>query len=235
MENEKIETLENQCKALLEIFETSQCFTAAKKFDLEKVKDVIKKMCSFIVQDKQESESLQKWMDENDFWKTPASTKFHGNWESGLCVHSLLVTVQALRLAPAFARNYMISTLQEKMEFTAEDVFVSCIAHDFCKAGSYKVEYRNTKDILGNWTKKSVYKTKDELRNLGHGNESVLKLLEAMPGFIKRRNVLEAVSRHMGFSDLSEMESFNYSNFLTNPLVLLIQFADQSAASWYDC
>ena len=85
------------------------------------------------------------------------------------------------------------------------------------------------------WTKKSVYKTKDELRNLVQGNESVLKLLEAMPGFIKRRNVLEAVSRHMGFSDLSEMESFNYSNFLTNPLVLLIQFADQSAASWYDC
>ena len=56
-----------------------------------------------------------------------------------------------------------------------------------------------------------------------------------MPSFINKRYVLEAVSRHMGFSDLSESESYNYSNFLQNPLVLLLQVADQTASQWFDC
>ena len=32
-----------------------------------------------------------------------------------------------------------------------------------------------------------------------------------------------------------ENESYNYSNFLQNPLVILIQLADQTAAQWWDC
>ena len=79
------------------------------------------------------------------------------------------------------------------------------------------------------------YKAKNENRNLGHGNESVLMLLESMPSYINKRYVLEAISRHMGFSDLSEAESFNYSNFLQNPLVVLLQLADQTAAQWFGC
>jgi len=37
----------------------------------------------------------------------------------------------------------------------------------------------------------------------------------------------------MGFSDLSDSEKFNYSLFLENPLVVLLQLADQTAAQWY--
>ena len=55
-----------------------------------------------------------------------------------------------------------------------------------------------------------------------------------MPSMIKNRTVIEAVSRHMGFCDLTESETYNYSNFLQNPLVILLQLADQSAANWYD-
>ena len=88
---------------------------------------------------------------------------------------------------------------------------------------------------MGNWVKKSFYKTREDSRNLGHGNESVLDLLESMPSFVKRRTVLEAVSRHMGFSDVTDTEKMNYSNFLQNPLVVLIQLADETAASWWDC
>lgn len=55
-----------------------------------------------------------------------------------------------------------------------------------------------------------------------------------MPSYIKNRIVIEAVSRHMGFSDLSDLERMNYSNFLTNPLVVLLQLADQTAAAWYE-
>ena len=104
---------------------------------------------------------------------------------------------------------------------------------DFCKTGFYGVEYRNTKDITGNWIKQPFYKTKNENRNLGHGNESVLMMIEILPSIINNRMVIEAVSRHMGFSDLSDSETFNYSNFLQNPLVVLLQTADQTAAQWF--
>ena len=96
------------------------------------------------------------------------------------------------------------------------------------------MESRRTKDFNGNWKYEPFYKTKSDSRNLGHGNESVLLFLESMPSLLKRRNVIEAISRHMGFSDLSQMESCNYSNFLQNPLVILIQLADQTAAGWWD-
>ena len=57
-------------------------------------------------------------------------------------------------------------------------------------------------------------------------------MLKVFPSMIENRMVIEAVSRHMGFSDLSESETYNYSNFLENPLVILLQLADQTAANW---
>ena len=58
-------------------------------------------------------------------------------------------------------------------------------------------------------------------------------MIEILPSIINNRMVIEAVSRHMGFSDLSDSEGFNYSNFLQNPLVILLQLADQTAAQWF--
>ncbi len=232
---EEKEKFDYETDTLLEIFNKHSPIEGAKKFNLEKVKACIEEMADFIITNKQECADWKKWMEEHEFYKSPASTKFHGDWESGLCVHSLMVCVQALRLAKSFLENFLISPMAGKFEYNTEDIFIACISHDFCKAGTYKIEYHNTKDFMGNWVKKPVFRTKTELRTLGHGNESVLLLLESMPSLIKRRNLLEAVSRHMGFSDLSDLEMLNYSNFLQNPLVLLIQFADQSAAAWWDC
>lgn len=233
-----METLKNECNALLDIFKKHSPIMQAKKVDSVKLKSCIMEMASFIIKNQQEKDALLEWMDKSDFYKSPASTKFHGNWDYGLAAHSLMVAVQALRMAESVKQNYLLSVEAvnpiTRFDFTAEDVFVSAIAHDFCKAGSYKVEYHNTKDIMGNWTKKPVFKTRSDLRNMGHGNESVLLLLESMPSYIKKRHVLEAISRHMGFSDLSDNEKMNYSNFLQNPLVVLIQYADQTAAQWYD-
>ena len=62
-----------------------------------------------------------------------------------------------------------------------------------------------------------------------------MKLIKIMPSYIDNRNVLEAVSMHMGFSDISESQTYNYSNFSQNPLVLLLQLADETAAAWFDC
>ena len=235
MTKESAELLNEQCGALLKIFEELNPVQEARKFNLDKIAECIQKMCRLIISDKTECEDFLRWLDEHEFYKSPASTKFHGNWEGGLCVHSLMVCVHALKFASVFAETYLASPAVSAFDFTAEDIVISSIAHDLCKAGIYKVEFHNTKDIFGNWVKKAVYKVKPENRSLGHGNESVLLLLESMPSLIKKRHVIEAVSRHMGFSDITETEKMNYSNFIENPLVLLIQTADQAAAAWWDC
>ncbi|MBQ8680661.1 MAG: hypothetical protein IJ530_13045 [Treponema sp.] len=228
------EIMKEQVDSLLAIFDEKQPIKQDGTFSPEAVKETVLAMADYVVDEKESLSNLKDWMDSHDFWTSPASTRFHGNVKGGLAAHSLLVALQALRFAIPFAENFALSKQAGNFSFTAEDVFISGIAHDFCKAGTYATESRKTKDFNGNWKYETYYKTKSDVRNLGHGNESVLILLESMPHLIKNRTVIEAISRHMGFSDLSPMESYNYSNLLQNPLVLLIQLADQSAAQWWD-
>lgn len=233
MTTEEVYKLAQETSKLVFIFEKHNCISGATS-EPEKLKACVEEMAQACIENKEECAAFLKWMDEHEFYTSPASTKFHGNFKAGLAVHSLMVTYQALKLAPAIFGDWVKSKTGDKFSFSAEDIFVSAISHDFCKAGFYSLSYRNTKDVFGNWVKSPYYNVKTEVRNLGHGNESVLLLLETMPSFIKKRPVLEAISRHMGFSDLTDTEKMNYSNFLTNPLVLLLQFADQSASGWYD-
>ena len=219
---------------LLDIFNEFSPIKDDGTFILEAIKPTVHEMIDYAVSDSTEAAALKDWLDKTDFWTAPASTKFHGNFKAGLSLHTLKVIQQSLIFTRPLLENFFTSPNAEKYTISAEDIFIAALCHDFCKTNFYGVEYRNTKDITGNWIKQPFYKTKSETRNLGHGNESVLILLEIMPSFIKKRYVLEAISRHMGFSDLSESESYNYSNFLDNPLVLLLQLADQTASQWFN-
>ncbi len=235
MTEEEKESLYTDLNELLDIFNQFSPIQSNGTYVIESIKPCITEMTGYIVKDKNESASLLDWLDSSDFWTAPASTRFHGNFKAGLSLHTLKVIQQALLLARPLLENFWTSPDAEKYPVSAEDIFVAALVHDFCKTDFYGVEYRNAKDITGNWIKQPYYKSKAENRNLGHGNESVLKLLEIMPSYIKKRHVIEAVSRHMGFSDLSESEGYNYSNFLQNPLVVLIQLADETAAQWFNC
>ena len=223
----------NQLDSLKAIIEEDKPFNPDFTYDKGKVSSCIKRLASFIVSDGSEKKALLEYMEKTDFYTAPASTRFHGDSEGGLAAHSLLVFKCALSLAKSFFDLYKESPNTSSYQVSAEDLFVASIAHDFCKIDTYYTEFRNVKDILGNWKKVPQYKTRLDSRALGHGNESVLRLLEVMPSFMKKRYVIEAVSRHMGFSDLSPMESYNYSNFLDNPLLVLLQTADEVAAQWF--
>lgn len=220
---------------LLDIFNQFSPFPNDGNINFEKIKIAINEMTNYIIKDKSEVDALNQWLDNTDFWTAPASTKFHGDFKGGLSLHTLMVIKQSLEFTKPVIENFLTSPQNEKYTITAKDIFVAALAHDFCKTNFYGVEYRNIKDnITGSWTKQPFYKTRNDNRNLGHGNESVLMLLEIMPSMIKNRMVIEAISRHMGFSDLSDSETYNYSNFLQNPLVILLQLADQTAAQWFN-
>ena len=233
MNKEELEKLMCDVNDLIAIFENNMPVTN-EGFDIEKIKTTVSQMAEKSIENAEERKEFLSWMENHEFYTSPASTRFHGNFDGGLCVHSIQVAYQALKFTGAFFIDFMKTVHAEKYNFTAGDIFVAAIAHDFCKAVFYSTSFRNTKDIFGNWKKTPYFTVKDGNRNLGHGNESVLLLLETMPSYLKKRHVLEAISRHMGFSDVTDTEMMNYSNFLENPLVLLIQMADQTASGWYN-
>lgn len=235
MTQEDIENLESKSAILLAVLDKNSPFFSNGKFDAEKVKSAIIEMTETAIQDREKAGRFIGWMEKHEFFTSPASAKYHANIEGGLAAHSLMVTRQSLVFAPPLFKDFLKTKRASLYTFTATDIFIAGISHDFCKAGFYSTEHRKTKNLQGNWTYEPYFKVKSDSRNLGHGNESVLRLLESLPEYLDNRPVLEAISRHMGFSDLSPNESCNYSNFLQNPLVLLLQLADQSAAQWRDC
>ena len=232
-ENDLIE-LQNQTQNIAQIFTKNGPILKDGTFDSQKVKDTILEMAAALLP-KEKTDCLTEWMEKHEFFTSPASAKYHANVAGGLAAHSLTVIYQSLVFAPMIFSNFIQTKRSESYDFSAADIFVAALSHDFCKAGFYSVEHKKTKNYQGNWVYEPYFKVKSENRNLGHGNESALMLLECLPEYIHKRPVLEAISRHMGFSDLSPNESFNYSNFLQNPLVILLQLADQTAALWWDC
>ncbi|MCR4580429.1 MAG: hypothetical protein K5681_08785 [Treponema sp.] len=232
MTQENKERLFTDLYELLDIYTEHSPVQGNTSCNIEGVKACTEAMLDYIAS-AEEAKALKDWMNGTDYWTAPASTRFHGNFKGGLCLHTLMVIKQSIEFAKPVLENFFTSPDGEKYVITAKDIFIAALCHDFCKTGFYGTEYRNTKDITGNWVKQPFYKSRSDNRNLGHGNESVLMMLEILPSMISNRMVIEAVSRHMGFSDLSDSEKFNYSNFLQNPLVVLLQLADETAAQWF--
>ena len=93
------------------------------------------------------ADRLLAWLKKTDFFTAPASTRFHGDHESGLVEHSLNVyhrlqeEIKALPVAPS-----------------EETVAVCGLLHDICKANFYKVSQRNAKnEKTGKWEKQPFY------------------------------------------------------------------------------
>ena len=115
------------------------------------------------------SEKLLDWLDKKtDFFTAPASTRFHGACEGGLCMHSLNVY---------HALHDSFFTEGENEESYA----ICALLHDLCKANYYKLGTRNVKnEATGQWEKAPFYSV-DDLFPYGHGEKSVF-LIERTRG-----------------------------------------------------
>ena len=87
-------------------------------------------------------ENLIDFIKKTDFFKAPASTRFHGCYEGGLLEHSLKV-YDILK--------HKVETNIEPLDVNPETLILVPLLHDLCKANFYKVDYRNAKNALGVW------------------------------------------------------------------------------------
>ena len=184
-------------------------------------------------------ENLLEFVESTDFYKAPASTRFHMAVEGGLCQHSLNVynCLMAKKQNPVWAKA---------LEGIGEDsIAIVALLHDLCKADLYEKDYRNEKtydekivaaaekwqvkkDEKGSfiWHTVPSYKISDNRVPLGHGEKSAL----LVQGFIQLSlNEVMAIRWHMGFTEPKDIWNDLGYAMEKHPLVLALHEADLEA------
>lgn len=80
------------------------------------------------IDDEKASTDLINYMEKNEYFISPASTVFHGNYIGGLALHSL-------NIFDLFIQKINKFKLQEKI--SSASAIKCAILHDLCKAGMY--------------------------------------------------------------------------------------------------
>ena len=163
------------------------------------------------------ADALLEWVLSSDFFRAPASTRYHGNYEGGLVEHSLNV----------------YHCLKEELEFSGlkdtysdETVAITALFHDICKANFYKKGTRNVKEN-NQWVVKEVFEI-DEKFPCGHGEKSIIIL----QNFLRlSAEEIYAIRAHMGGFDTSVKggDYFIGKIFEKSKLALLLHLADMKA------
>ena len=174
-----------------------------------------------------------------DFYKAPASTRFHLACEGGLLQHSLNVydCLVAKRESPIW--NEILKDIPD------ESLIIAALLHDLCKTNFYIEGTKNQKTydpekvaVAENWQRKhdtqgdfiwetvKSYQIDDQLP-LGHGEKSVM-LIQC---YIKlSMQEVMAIRWHMGFSEDKANYSAMGAAMEKFPIILAIHEADLEAS-----
>lgn len=188
------------------------------------------KFCELLRSTKREGvEAVIENLESLGFFKAPASTVFHLNTEGGLVQHSLNVCDMALKL-----RQMMIATDPALADRLPEDsVIITALLHDVCKAEIYRQVLKTVKnEKTGEFEKVTKYEVDYSDYPIGHGEKSVIRLLEF--GFKLTKDEKLAIRWHMSAWDLpfqsNEMKGNINAARNICPLLTILQSADSLAS-----
>lgn len=169
------------------------------------------------------SEDLLDYItNQTDFFDAPASTRFHGNFHGGLCLHSINVAKELIK----YLYMYGYITKGEKNEAKKiEAAYLVALTHDICKTNFYKWGSRNVKNEEGNWIAVPFIEVEEEFP-FGHGEKSVYIISKYIK--LTEEEAL-AIRWHMG--DYSEAKGACSQGFNLCPLALFLHQADERSAS----
>jgi hypothetical protein len=160
-------------------------------------------------------ENLIEYLEnKSDFFTAPAASKFHNNFEGGLCEHSLNVY-----------KNFRNLLEMKEVELDEKSVIITALLHDLCKCNYYLKEERNRK-VDGVWETYTQWTTnKSPSLPLPHASRSIRMIKSYIP--LKFTEEL-IIFYHMGpFGG----EDYEYRNmmqlaFEKYPATLLFYLAD---------
>ncbi len=166
-------------------------------------------------------DKLIEFIEKSDFFKAPASTRYHGAYEGGLLEHSMKV----YEILLSKVKNAVV-----EINASEETLILIALLHDICKVNFYKVDYRNAKNALGEWEKVPYYTVEDTIP-YGHGEKSVMMITEYIKLTVEEKY---CIRWHMGFTEPKEIYSTLGQAFKKFPLALLLHEADLEATYFFD-
>lgn len=199
--------------------------------DLDKQKEAFLQLCRENIH-REGLEKLLDWLMRADFFTAPASSKYHGAYEGGLCEHSLDVYTYAMRLLPLCEEKPLFAW--EKRDIThevmLESITIAALFHDLCKVNFYAQDFKNQK-INGQWQQVPYYTIREKFAYGGHGSKSVF-LIERFMRLTADEAV--AINCHMGFAQGGDSVRQTGSAYEVCPLAWLIHAADEAATYLLD-
>jgi hypothetical protein len=172
------------------------------------------------------ADKLLEWLESenSDFFEAPASTRYHGSYEGGLCEHSLHV-YDCLK---AYLARERVKD-EYGLEYSDESIAIASLLHDLCKVNLYRTSYRNAKNEYGQWEKVPYFEYHDTLP-YGHGEKSVY----IVSGFMRlTRDEAMAIRWHMGFSGEENTNTIGRALEMY-PLALAAHIADMEATFYIE-
>lgn len=186
------------------------------------------------------ADKLLEFIRKSDFYKAPASTRFHLNEEGGLLQHSLNVYDCLVAIAETPLWKPYIGNVSK------ETLAIASLLHDLCKTYYYTIDYKNQKtydaekvaaasprevkhDIKGDfiWEVAPFY-TVDNKYPVGHGSKSVIFIQMYMKLTMEE---IMAINWHMGaYCDSSQWGELGEA-FEKYPLALALHQADAVASA----
>ena len=156
---------------------------------------------------------------KSDFFTAPASSRYHGAYEGGLCEHSLNV----YHCLTEYLARERVQELYG-VEVSAESAAIAALLHDLCKVGCYRQGTRNVKGPDGKWQTVPTFYFEDPLP-YGHGEKSVYIL----SAFLRlTREEAMAIRWHMGFSGDEDKRLVGQA-LQQYPLAFALSVADMEA------
>ena len=178
-------------------------------------------------------DKLLEYIQKSDFYKAPASTKYHLAVPSGLLQHSLNV-LDALRGLLSWrsdgvweyrAAGKVVDTIPD------DSVIMMALLHDICKTHFYGTSTRNVKnDTTGRWEKVPFY-TENDMMPLGHGPKSAM-IIKQYTTLTSQE--LYAIWHHMGMNGNYENDNAVGKSIEMYPAVLALQTADMMASRFME-
>ena len=179
-------------------------------------------------------DKLLEYIRGSDFYRAPASTKYHLACPGGLLQHSLNVldALRGLLLFNSITSSWEYRTACKVVDTIPDDsVIIMALLHDICKTHFYSTSTRNQKnEKTGQWEKVPYYTIKD-MMPLGHGAKSAM--------IVKQYTTLTsqemyAIWHHMGFNGDYENDAAVGKSIEMYPAVLALQTADMMASKFME-
>lgn len=173
-------------------------------------------------------ERCVKWLQSSDFFRAPASTKYHANYEGGLCQHSLNVYDELVKLYEQLPTNL-------RTQIDPESLIIVALSHDFAKVNVYEKYIRNVntnvKDAKGKdiWEKVEEYKMKDPDKRFLFGNHEQNSEFIAHTFFPLKIEESVAILNHHGGKGYDSAQTDLTPIYNKYTLALLLHLADMLA------